>query len=118
MIRSRLAERILGLKEESVEVTLALISVGDLAGSVGHVKRKSEACSTVGIKPKVLCLPEHTSPIELRAIMGELSINESVDGMLVPLPLPTHLIEQECVDIIPIEKDVDGLTTRSLGLLL
>lgn len=117
-VRSRLSKQVAELRERNIVPTLALIHVGDLGGAAGFVRRKAEACSNIGVEAKIISLPQQTEYSTLKSVIQSLNEDERVHGILLQLPLPKHIDEQKALDLIAAEKDVDGASSHSLGLLL
>ena len=117
-VRTLLFKEVAELRNSGVVPTIALIHLGDLSGAAGYVKRKAEACTNIGIEAKVLSLPEQTDFNTLKTVIESLNEDQKVHGILLQLPLPPHINEQEALDLISVEKDVDGSSSSSLGLLL
>jgi len=117
-VRSRLSKEVAELRDCGVVPTIALIHIGDLGGAAGYVKRKAEACRSIGIEAKVLSLPEQTDFNTLKSVIQSLNGDQRVHGILLQLPTPQNIDEQEALDLISAEKDVDGSSSSSLGLLL
>ena len=87
---------------------LVVVLVGNNPSSISYVTGKEKACEYVGIKNTTLRLDEGTSEESLVNLIEELNIDDSVDGILVQLPLPKHISEEKIIETIAIEKDVDG----------
>ena len=96
---------------------LAVVLVGDDAASAVYVASKGKATVAAGMASFEHRLPADTKQEDLIALVQRLNADESVDGILVQLPLPKHLDEQAVVDAISPDKDVDGLTPISTGRL-
>ena len=96
---------------------LAVVLVGDDAASAVYVASKGKATVAAGMASFEHRLPADTMQADLIALVHRLNADDSVDGILVQLPLPKHLDEQAVVDAIDPDKDVDGLTTISTGRL-
>ncbi|HKU40404.1 MAG TPA: bifunctional 5,10-methylenetetrahydrofolate dehydrogenase/5,10-methenyltetrahydrofolate cyclohydrolase [Polyangiales bacterium] len=96
---------------------LALLVVGDQAGSVQHVRNKARAGQSVGIAAQAEQLPAGIAEAELIARVGELNRAPEIDGILVQLPLPEHLDPMRVLAAIDPHKDVDALTPENAGLL-
>lgn len=94
---------------------LAIIQVGDNSASNNYVKGKLKDCEEVGIKAELIKLPENVDDNTIRNKIINLNMNESVDGIILQLPLPDHLKkhEYELTSLIDIHKDVDGFRTDS-----
>ena len=94
---------------------LAVILVGNNPASLSYVKGKSKACNEVGVNFKLVTLDENITQDKLHEEIHKLNEDETVDGILVQLPLPQHLDEQMALEEISHLKDVDGLTEDSAG---
>lgn len=116
-IKDELKERVAALKEKGVEVTLAVIQVGSNPASTVYVGNKKKACAYVGIKSLAYELPEETTEAELLELVEKFNKDDSVNGILVQLPLPKHIDEDKVIKTISPEKDVDGFHPESVGKL-
>ena len=87
---------------------LAVVRVGEDPASVVYVRNKEKACEAVGIKNSTIVLAESTTEEELIGLVKALNADDSVDGILVQLPLPGHISEAKVIETIAREKDVDG----------
>ncbi len=87
---------------------LVVILVGDNPASVSYVTGKAKASETVGIKNTTIRKPETISEEELLSLIRALNEDDSVDGILVQLPLPKHISESKVIETISKAKDVDG----------
>lgn len=97
---------------------LAVIIVGDHPASQIYVSRKIKACEEVGITSLRYALPVHISQEELIARIRELNENNQVDGILLQLPLPSHLNPLQAISCLSPDKDVDGLHPINVGKML
>ncbi len=97
--------------------TLAVVLVGDNPASLSYVKGKDKACHEVGFGSRMITLKEETTEDELRAVIEQLNQDETVDGILVQMPLPKHLDENKVILMIHPDKDVDGLHPVNVGNL-
>lgn len=117
-IREQLKKRVAELKKEKGIVPgLAVIQVGDDGGSTIYVNNKEKACAEVGIYSEVNRLPEETTQDELLAMVGQYNNNPKIHGLLVQLPLPSHIDETEILKAINPKKDVDGFHVQNAGSL-
>ena len=116
-IKEELKEKVAKLKEEGTEVTLAVIQVGDNPASTVYVRNKKKGCEYVGIHSLSYELPEETTEEELLNLIEELNEKEEVNGILVQLPLPSHIDEDKVIRAISPKKDVDGFHPQSVGAL-
>lgn len=96
---------------------LAVVLVGDDYASSMYVQRKHQACSVVGIDSVDVTLPSDVKQKDLAAQIAKLNSDADIDGILVQLPLPTHLVASEIIALIGVTKDVDGLHPLNQGLL-
>lgn len=96
---------------------LATVLVGENPASQTYVSSKRKACAELGIESFAYELPGDISQAELENLVRDLNANPQVHGILVQLPLPKHLNEQVILDLISIEKDVDGFHPMNIGLL-
>ena len=87
---------------------LAVILVGDDPASQTYVRNKAKACETVGITNMTVRMPAETTEEELLSTIDSLNRDDSVDGILVQLPVPKHISEVKVIEAIAHEKDVDG----------
>ena len=96
---------------------LDVIIVGENPASKTYVRSKINATEFCGMDGELIALPETTSEEELLRVIRELNENEAVDGILVQLPLPKHIDEQEVIHAIAPEKDVDGFHPENVAKL-
>lgn len=112
--RAELAERVKAMPRTP---KLAVILVGDNPASAIYVRNKEKAAAEVGVESLVYRLDSATQE-ELTALIEQLNADETVDGILVQMPLPAPLNEQEILQTINPAKDVDGFHPLNLGKLL
>jgi methylenetetrahydrofolate dehydrogenase (NADP+)/methenyltetrahydrofolate cyclohydrolase len=102
----------------SPEICLATVLVGDDGPSQRYVNSKHKKAAEAGMLSRHQSLPADASQNEVEAVVRQLADDPSVHGILVQLPLPDGLDPEPVLDLIPAEKDVDGLTERSMGRLV
>lgn len=96
---------------------LAVILVGDNPASQSYVRGKAKACEYIGIENQTLVFPSTISQEDLLCEIERLNNDDTVDGILVQLPLPDHIDKDAVIDAINFEKDVDGFhPTNSANL--
>lgn len=105
-------------KKYGRKITLAVVMAGNDPASSVYVKNKIKAAEYVGIKSLSFLLPENVSQKQAEETVSSLAKDDTVDGILVQLPLPKGLDEYAITDLIPAEKDVDGFTAENVGKLL
>lgn len=96
---------------------LTVIIAGNDPASEIYVRNKGKACEAVGIQSETIKLSVNTSQEEIEKIVTDKVSDDSVDGILVQLPLPKTLDEKRVLKLIPPEKDVDGFTDANVGRL-
>ena len=97
--------------------TLATVLVGDRPDSAAYVASKQKACAELGMGSISHHLPADISQEELEKLIKSLNDDKAVNGILVQLPLPAHLNEERVLQLISIEKDVDGFSPINIGRL-
>lgn len=117
-IKDELKERVAQLKQEGKEATLAVIQVGSDPASSVYVNNKKKACAYVGIRSLSYELPEETTETELLDLIDRLNNDDTVNGILVQLPLPKHIKEDLVIQSISPAKDVDGFHPENVGRLV
>lgn len=118
-VKDELKEQVEKLRlGKGLTVTLAVVLVGDDPASQVYVRNKKRACEYVGIKSLSIELPADTSGEELLRRIDELNADETVDGILVQLPLPPQIDEQAVIRRIDPSKDVDGFHPMNVGALV
>lgn len=114
-VRKQVAENVKRLNDT---VTAALIMVGDNQASQVYVRNKQKACDEVGINVESYLLEENTSQKELLNIIDKCNKDPKINGILVQLPLPSHIEEKTVINAISPEKDIDGLNMVNQGKLM
>lgn len=97
---------------------LAIVLVGDNPASVSYIRSKEQAATRSGLYSETHRLPTTVAEDALRRFVGRLGENERLDGILVQLPLPETLRQEEVLAALAPDKDVDGFTTLNQGRLL
>lgn len=116
-IKEELKVKVSALREKNIFVTLAVVQVGEDKASSVYVENKKKACEYIGLGSKIIKLPESTTEEELILIVEELNKDEGVHGILVQLPLPSHINEDNIINTIKPDKDVDGFHPENVGQL-
>ena len=118
-IKAELKQEIKKLQKEGKRLpVLSVILVGDNPASQSYVKSKANACASIGLENRTICMPGSTTQQELLEEVQRQNEDPEVDGILVQLPLPSHLDEVSVIDAISPDKDVDGLHPVNAGKLL
>ena len=116
-LKEQMKQRIEQLKQQGINPKLVVVLVGDNSASQVYVRNKHKSCGEVGIESEVITMPEQTTQQELLEVVERLNQDETVDGILVQLPLPKQIDEKTVLRSILPEKDVDGFHPMSVGAL-
>lgn len=116
-LRAELKEKVAALKDGGKEIGLAVVLIGDDQASKVYVRNKIKGCEEVGIRSYSFNLPASVSQRDAENLVKELVASDNIHGILVQLPLPSHLDEQAILKLIPPAKDVDGFCAQNVGNL-
>ena len=116
-LKDELKVKAANYKEKGIEITLAVIQVGNDKASSVYVGNKKKACEYIGINSLSYELEENTTEEELLKLIRELNDRTDVNGILVQRPLPKHIDEDKVIETIDPKKDVDGFHPMSVGAL-
>ena len=106
------------LQSKGIGVGLAVVIVGDNPASRVYVNAKKKACEEVGFNSYEYALPAETTQQELLDLVDVLNKDEKVNGILVQLPLPSHIDENSIINSISPEKDVDAFHPFNVGKIM
>jgi methylenetetrahydrofolate dehydrogenase (NADP+) / methenyltetrahydrofolate cyclohydrolase len=115
LIQEEIRQKVMALKRKP---GLSFILVGDNPASQTYVRAKKKACAATGILSTLIELPSTVSQRALLNEIEQLNRNESIDGILVQLPLPAHIDERAVTASILPAKDVDGFHPINVGKML
>ena len=113
-LRARLAEKVATLPYQP---GLTVVLVGDDPASAVYVRTKDKAASTAGIAAQTIRLPASATQSDVLARIAHLNADSAVDGILVQLPLPSHINTQAVLESVDPAKDVDGFHPLNVGRL-
>ena len=116
-VLAELVSRVEQAARYGVRPGLAAVLVGDDPASKIYVRNKIRACDRIGAHSETLRLPAETTTPELVAVVEELNGREEIDGILVQLPLPSHIDARRVLGCVSPEKDVDGFHPVNVGKL-
>jgi methylenetetrahydrofolate dehydrogenase (NADP+)/methenyltetrahydrofolate cyclohydrolase len=116
-IQQELVERIQRLKEKGITPGLAAVLVGDNPASAIYVQSKTRMCQQLGLFSETVRLSQDTTQSALLDCIGKLNADSRFHGILVQLPLPKQISEQEVLEAVAPEKDVDGFHPLNRGRL-
>eukprot|EP01086_Lenisia_limosa_P009218 TRINITY_DN32481_c0_g1_i1.p1 TRINITY_DN32481_c0_g1~~TRINITY_DN32481_c0_g1_i1.p1 ORF type:complete len:291 (+),score=121.73 TRINITY_DN32481_c0_g1_i1:19-891(+) len=118
LVRSEVKEEVAALKEKCGKSPgLAVVLVGERVDSATYVRSKKKACDECGIEVTDVKLPGDASEEQIKDAVRELNNNPAIHGILVQLPLPDGVNEKSVLELISVEKDVDGFDPINVGLL-
>lgn len=117
-IKSRLAIEIGDLREKYKRAPkLYIIMAGENQDSIKYVKSKQKACHDIGMDCEIDFVPGTVSEKELLEIIHRLNLDDTVDGILIQLPLPLHIDTEKILEAVDYHKDADGLHPMNAGKL-
>lgn len=118
-IKDELKEKVVEFKKRyNRDITLAVVMAGNNPASAVYVKNKIKATEYIGIKSISCILKENATQKEVESEVKRLAKDDSIDGILVQLPLPNGIDGNKVLSLIPPQKDVDGFTAINVGNLL
>lgn len=118
-IRTTLAQDVVSLtKQTGIRPGLAVVLVGEDPASAVYVRNKKKACDTAGLYVEDCALPASTSQVDLLSLIDRLNANPKIHGILVQLPLPSHIDSQVILNAVSPEKDADGFHPYNIGRLV
>lgn len=118
-IRQELAGRVAGVEARTGrKPRLDVVLVGEDPASATYVRMKNRACEAIGMLSAIHELPAGSTQQQIEDLVQSLNENPEVTGILVQHPVPEHLDEQAILDLVSPNKDVDGISTTSLGRLM
>ncbi len=117
-IKQEVAEEVRRLAYGGVKPGLAVVLVGHVAASEIYVRGKVQACAELGIASDLITPPDTVTTAEMHALVAQLNARGDIDGILIQLPLPSHVDSKSLLDAIDPAKDVDGFHPVNAGRLL
>ena len=117
-IKDDIKNEVIKLKQKGITPTLAVILVGDDPASQTYVASKQKACLACQMGSVMHKLSANTTQQELISLIDVLNADDSIDGILVQLPLPKHINTNEILRKIDPKKDVDGFCAQNMGALV
>lgn len=105
------------IEQKGIKCGLAVVLVGEDEASKVYVRNKIKACSEVGIKSYAYYLQQTTEENEILQLIDALNNDSNIHGILVQLPLPSHINEKKIIEAINPQKDVDGFSAQNMGKL-
>lgn len=117
-VKAKVSKRVKELQKNGLTPGLAVIIIGNNQASRIYVNNKKKACAEVSIYSKECALPDTTSQKELIELISKLNNDDSINGILVQLPLPNHINEKAVIEAIDPLKDVDAFHEINVGKIM
>ena len=117
-VKQKVADGVAELNKKGISVGLAVILVGENPASKIYVANKKKACEQLGIVSHEYLLPENTTEDELLELVHTLNNEDSINGILCQLPLPSHIDEKAIIAAIDPKKDVDAFHAVNVGRIM
>jgi methylenetetrahydrofolate dehydrogenase (NADP+)/methenyltetrahydrofolate cyclohydrolase len=117
-IKAEVAAEVKQLQQRGIRPGLSVILVGDDAASSSYVNMKARTCEKLGINSRKIVLPGSIQTAELVEQVRKLNEDDTIDGILIQLPLPKHVNKHAVLESVDPRKDVDGFHSSNLGSLL
>jgi methylenetetrahydrofolate dehydrogenase (NADP+)/methenyltetrahydrofolate cyclohydrolase len=117
-IKAELAEQIRDLKSVGVTPGLAAVLVGEDPASQSYVRSKVKMCESLGLYSQKIDLPRDTTEQQLLDVVDSLNLRDAIDGILIQLPIPSHINAKRVIEAVDPAKDVDGIHPLNVGRLV
>ena len=117
-VKAKVSKKVKELQKNGIIPGLAVIIIGNNQASRIYVNNKKKACAEVSIYSKEYALPDTTSQKELIELISKLNNDDSINGILVQLPLPNHINEKAVIEAIDPLKDVDAFHEINVGKMM
>ncbi len=117
-IKDELKDKVTELKKDGIFPGLAVVLVGNDPASRVYVNSKKKACEFIGIESFEFTLPEDSTEQQLLELVYKLNSDKQVNGILVQLPLPKHINEENIINAINPSKDVDAFHPANVGRIM
>src|SRR5580700_11928018 len=117
-IKQEVAGEVRALAQKGIRPGLAAVLVGSVPASEIYVRSKVQACAELGIYSDLITPPATVTTEEMMDLVAELNARDDIDGILIQLPLPSHVDSKALLDAVAPEKDVDGFHPVNAGRLL
>src|SRR6202050_3466710 len=116
-IKAEVRAEVERLALQGIRPGLAAVLVGQVPASEIYVRSKVKTCEALGIFSELITLPETVTTEEILALIGHLNAREDIDGILIQLPLPSHVHAKTLLEAVSPDKDVDGFHPVNVGRL-
>lgn len=117
-VKAKVSKKVKELQENGITPGLAVIIIGNNPASRIYVNNKKKACAEISIYSKEYALPDTTSQKKLIELISKLNNDDSINGILVQLPLPNHINEKAVIEAIDPLKDVDAFHEINVGKIM
>jgi methylenetetrahydrofolate dehydrogenase (NADP+)/methenyltetrahydrofolate cyclohydrolase len=116
-IKKEVAEEVKQLAAQGIRPGLAAVLVGSVAASEIYVRSKVQTCADLGIFSDLITPPQSVTTAEMLDLLAGLNARDEIDGILIQLPLPSHVDTKALLDAVTPAKDVDGFNPVNAGRL-
>jgi methylenetetrahydrofolate dehydrogenase (NADP+) / methenyltetrahydrofolate cyclohydrolase len=116
-IKAEVRAEVERLALDGIRPGLAAVLVGHVPASEIYVRSKVKTCEALGLFSELITPPETVTTAEMLALIGHLNAREDIDGILVQLPLPSHVQSKTLLEAVSPDKDVDGFHPVNVGRL-
>src|SRR6202453_4463308 len=116
-IKAEVRDEVERLALQGIRPGLAAVLVGHVPASEIYVRSKVKTCDALGLFSELIPPPETVTTEEKLALIGDLNTREDIDGILIQLPLPSHVHAKTLLDAVSPDKDVDGFHPVNVGRL-
>ncbi|HXC97562.1 MAG TPA: bifunctional 5,10-methylenetetrahydrofolate dehydrogenase/5,10-methenyltetrahydrofolate cyclohydrolase [Edaphobacter sp.] len=116
-IKAEVAREVQDLKSRGITPGLAVVLVGEVPASQIYVRSKVKTCGELGIFSELITPPATITTSDMLALIADLNAREDIDGILIQLPLPSHVDTKRLLDAVSPDKDVDGFHPVNVGRL-
>lgn len=117
-LRQEMKQEVSELHTRNIHPKLVVVIIGEDPASMSYVRGKQKASEKVGLESELIELPDSTPEKELLDLIDRLNQDQTVHGILVQLPLPDHMKDQNIIEAIDPAKDVDGFHPSNVGRML
>ena len=114
-LNEKIKANVAALKEKGINPTLGIIRVGENGSDISYERGATKRCETLGVECVKFLLPEDASEEMVLNTIAQVNEADDIHGVLLFRPLPRHLDENKIINALAVEKDIDGITDRSMA---
>lgn len=102
------------IEDKKLDITLAIIQIGNEPSSIAYIKNKIKYCDMVGIRTRLHYLGSKTTNEELKILINKLNLDDNITGIILQSPVPKGIDYVSCANLIDPKKDIDGFTKENI----